>query len=48
MSMAEDPECILYALMQVEEQLAYAHARCSVLHRVKAQQIREVLYDDEE
>jgi hypothetical protein len=44
---AENSECILYALMQVEEQLAYAHARCSVLHRVKAQQIREVLYEQD-
>jgi hypothetical protein len=37
---AEDPDSVLYALMQIEEQLAYAHARCSVL-------IREILYGSE-
>jgi hypothetical protein len=44
---AEDPDSVLLALMQIEEQLAYAHARCSVLHRVKAHEIREVLYGSE-
>ena len=42
----EDPDEVLLRLMQLEEQLAYAYARCSVLHRVKAKEFRDVLYDD--
>ena len=45
MTYCEDPDEVLLRLMQLEEQLAYAYARCSVLHRVKAKEFRDALYD---
>lgn len=45
-SSIETPEEVLLRLMQIEEQLAYAYARCSVLHRVKAKELRDVLYEE--
>ena len=34
--------------LRVEEQLAYEYARCSTLHSIRARQIREIIYLNEE
>jgi hypothetical protein len=41
------PDEVLLRLLEVEDQLCYGYARVSVIHRVKAQLLREVLYDSE-
>ena len=42
----EDRDETLLRLMRLEEQLAYAYARASVLHRIKAKEFRDVLYNE--